>query len=476
MTKRAVTNPLVAARFVVVALGALVTILNGESRAAATLVVAFTATYLIVRLLQAPGVHALLADVILSAIVLALPTTAFSPAFFAVPLVSLWALARRSTRWAVPAGLTYIAIIWVQTYLLWSGVGVRYVAMATLFAVAIMASSRRLTRSHAGPDAFAYSLLNQVRDLSATLEQDPSLVGRQMLQVIRPYTSAERLMIHGTQGDVIATLGMSPMDEDWDVNQSEGELPVILDGKVIATVYADRPIESNSLVTDLLAEQAWVLGTSLAYADIRSMASDAERSRLAREMHDGIAQDVASLGYAIDDLISDAPEEMRVRLRELRAHLTRVVSDLRLSIFELRGRDNGLGLSAALSTLVERVQQSVPFEIHLRMDESSARFPRGVEDELLRIAQEALTNAKRHSQAKNVWVTAHLRPPIADLTIEDDGVGLTRGREDSFGIDVMRERATVINGSFTIRDRFGGGTVVAVRVDPLEVSPNTSSG
>ena len=100
--------------------------------------------------------------------------------------------------------------------------------------------------------------------------------------------------------------------------------------------------------------------------------------------------------------------------------------------------------------------------VHLVLDESSHRLPIEMEAEMLRIAQEAITNARRHARARNLWVTCRVSPPRAFLRVADDGRGLGRGRPDSFGMEIMRERAVRIGAVMTCRSRVGGGTVIEV--------------
>ena len=126
----------------------------------------------------------------------------------------------------------------------------------------------------------------------------------------------------------------------------------------------------------------------------------------------------------------------------LRGELTRIISELRLSIFDLRSEvlaSNSLG--AALSDHVRTVGATSDLTVHIELDESPQRLRTEAEAELLRIAQEAITNVRKHSGAQNLWVTVRTAPPSALLRIEDDGLGLGPGRADSYGMEIMRERA-----------------------------------
>ncbi|MFM7597841.1 MAG: sensor histidine kinase, partial [Actinomycetota bacterium] len=105
------------------------------------------------------------------------------------------------------------------------------------------------------------------------------------------------------------------------------------------------------------------------------------------------------------------------------------------------------------------------------LDEDETRLPPGVAPEILRIAQEAVANARRHSQARTLWVTYRVTEGGAFLRVADDGRGIPegRGRPDSFGLQIMRERAARIGASLTVKRRSPNGTVV-------ELSLQTGSG
>ena len=197
-------------------------------------------------------------------------------------------------------------------------------------------------------------------------------------------------------------------------------------------------------------DHALRLDTALAFDEVRSLATMEERQRLAREIHDGVAQEIASLGYAVDELLAHATSDgQRRRLHALRNELSRVVSELRLSIFDLRSAISG-GLGSALSDYVREVGARSGMTVHLTLDEASTRLRSEVETELLRIAQEAITNARKHSAAENLWVDCRIRPPYARIQVADDGRGLGAKREDSYGIGIMRERAERISADLDI--------------------------
>jgi signal transduction histidine kinase len=249
-------------------------------------------------------------------------------------------------------------------------------------------------------------------------------------------------------------------------------LPVLMGARVVAVVVltAHGSIDDDEL--ELCRKAIAVAGPRLASAllfdDVRHLATEDERMRLAREIHDGIAQDMASVGYALDDIAGDADSATAARLASLREHLGGLVSDLRLSIFDLRaGVDESVGLARTLGDYVQRVGPQAGLIVHVSMNESPHRLPVATEVELLRIVQEAVTNVRKHARAKNLWLTVEVDPPRAHVTVTDDGRGLQPRRLDSVGIQGMHERADRIGGRLSVRNRSdGSGTVVDVVIDP----------
>jgi signal transduction histidine kinase len=210
------------------------------------------------------------------------------------------------------------------------------------------------------------------------------------------------------------------------------------------------------------------LETALTFDDIRRTVTTDERHRLAREIHDGVAQELASLGYEIDEARSMTTDpDVSGALDNLRRSASRMVSELRLSIFDLRsGVNETAGLGAALSDYLRGLGTRSHLTVHLSLDETPTRLSPVVEAELFRIAQEAITNARKHSAARNLWVTCRVNPPAAHIEIIDDGRGISRGAsEASYGLKIMQERAQRIDACLRVTARdVHRGTRVTVSV------------
>lgn len=373
-----------------------------------------------------------------------------------------------------------------------------------LFTVAVgllAAWVRRLElRPSPKPDpsyAAAYRLLSQLRYVSRQLSGglDPVTLAQGTLQTLQERLSPNRsacLVRPSDNGHLVAVAALGEGARQWCATLEEDTLvqetwlaaALTTSGRhrngaaftaglplrmgvrtfgVIALQWDAAVPDRASLlgVQTALDESALRLGTGLLFSEIRDIATAEERRRLAREIHDGIAQELASLGYAIDDLAARLPETSQVQVARLRGELSRIVGELRLSIFDLRsGVEDAGGLGTAISDYVQQVGATSDLRVHLVLDEGQGRLPQMVEAELFRIVQEAVTNVRRHADAQNLWVTCTIDPPNVQVAVEDDGCGLGDARWDSFGLTIMKERAARVGGKLKIMEREPGGTRV----------------
>jgi PAS domain S-box-containing protein len=194
---------------------------------------------------------------------------------------------------------------------------------------------------------------------------------------------------------------------------------------------------------------------------------EAERHRLARDLHDGVLQDLsyttAAMGLIMLDVegTSQEGELQRVidAVQRAAQGLRDVVNDLRLE------EEQDRPLPELVESLVQRNRAMAHgCEISLEVGEGFPPAPLGmVGTEMLRIIQEALTNARRHSGARNVIVS--LRAEEGELVAEvaDNGQGFGAGTVPGVGLESMRERAVVLGGKLEINSEVGQGTRVFLR-------------
>lgn len=229
---------------------------------------------------------------------------------------------------------------------------------------------------------------------------------------------------------------------------------------------------------DTVDDYAMGLDTALFIQHVRSSATSEERHRLAREIHDGVAQRIVALGYLADDVsVLAEGQEARQALASLRAQIEWVAGELRMLFMDLRDdsfADLDVGISAALETVLRELGRRSELRTHTRLDERGGRLPRETEREVLKIAQEAISNAHAHARAINLWVTLVSDGQRLRLLVEDDGVGRAVPRPGHFGLQGMRERAERIGAELAIDARPDGGTAVTLVIGATR--PATTQG
>jgi signal transduction histidine kinase len=188
-----------------------------------------------------------------------------------------------------------------------------------------------------------------------------------------------------------------------------------------------------------------------------------ERRRIARDLHDGLAQELAFIVAQAPRMAGSADDPASVRLAEAAAS---ALEESRLAI-GLLGDDSEESLGRALRRTGERLARRTGGVVRIDIQESVAVDPAAHSD-LLRIAREAATNAFRHGNATQVSISL-TRGDAVVLRIADDGVGfvpedVTSGLFSGFGLTSMRERAERAGGQLRVRSQPGRGTVIEVRI------------
>lgn len=208
---------------------------------------------------------------------------------------------------------------------------------------------------------------------------------------------------------------------------------------------------------------------------IWQMAVTEERNRLAREIHDSLVQAFAGIVLHTEALGSSlGANNLRSRraLSQIQQLARSGLNEARRSIRALRpkmleGRTLAEALEAAAEHLCEAgifcslIQRGIVFTL-----------PADVQNEMFRIAQEAMTNVSKHARAKSVWVILEFKPHQVILTIQDDGIGFAtvnvpRSR-CGYGMTTMRERARRIGGWLKIESPATGGTAIRVEMPLAE--------
>jgi signal transduction histidine kinase len=205
---------------------------------------------------------------------------------------------------------------------------------------------------------------------------------------------------------------------------------------------------------------------------------EAERKRIARDLHDGPLQDFSYTAAALGMIMLQAEDtELEERLQAAvdavrhGAHgLREVVSDLRIDVEE------GQPFAEMVRSVVGRNRMmSRNAEVSLEVGEGVPSTPLGdTGTQVSRIIQEALTNARRHSGAKRISVSLRMEGRYLLAEVSDDGVGLDSDASPGVGLDSMRERTALIGAHLEIESEEGLGTVVRLKVPLVPLRGGTS--
>jgi signal transduction histidine kinase len=239
-----------------------------------------------------------------------------------------------------------------------------------------------------------------------------------------------------------------------------------------------RPVHVDLLST-LATAAALAVRNAQLYARSEDAAITEERTRIAREIHDGLAQDLSYLVLKIraaQKLLSQGKDrELNKELKDISDQLRRDMRDVRHIIFALRPLDiETLGFLPALKKFVKEFGQANEIEMQFTIQGDADRLSPKLETALFRLTQEALNNVRKHARAKHVWIELDLdlaERKAAALAVRDDGGGFhvtealaaARAR-GSVGLVQMRERAERAGGTFALESRPGEGTRIQARL------------
>ncbi len=260
-------------------------------------------------------------------------------------------------------------------------------------------------------------------------------------------------------------------------------VPVVFKGRTVGNLYltdkegaGEFSTEDEELLTMFATQAAIAIENARLYDQVQSLAVRTERERIAREMHDNLAQVlsyVTTKTQAIREFLETGRvEEARVQLQQLEQAAQEVYADVREAILGLRTTiGKGRGLFSVLQEYLQRFaeQTGIQTELIVTPQEEAFALDPKAELQLLRIIQEALTNVRKHAHARRAWVHFTLDGQWAVITIEDDGHGFDvarpqRGPWPCFGLQTMRERAEAVGGSLEVESRPGQGTRVTARI------------
>lgn len=289
---------------------------------------------------------------------------------------------------------------------------------------------------------------------------------------------------HANDRLFVANLEVSQRVDIWcdeRSGRSYVNIPLRSKGRIVGTMalitHARQPLTRRAV--DVLKAVGHEIGIAInnaqLYRQVRHLAVLEERDRLAREMHDSLAQ---ALGYlnlqaslTQEQIARGRMDEAEASLVEFKELAKATYTDVREAIFSLRTtKFTKTGLVPVLEEYLAEYRAHYGVDARLQVDgDASSQFAPEVALQLLRVIQEALSNVRKHAQARQAWVRFEQQADAVTVTIEDDGrgfdlAGTGSGGRQHFGLDIMRERAEVAGGCLNVYSQPDQGTRVVVHV------------
>jgi nitrate/nitrite-specific signal transduction histidine kinase len=248
----------------------------------------------------------------------------------------------------------------------------------------------------------------------------------------------------------------------------------------MARVTADLYSETDLIWLECLADQITIaIKHGLVTSQLQMLSVTEERTRIAREMHDGLAQVLGYLNLQVQTLEAllqqGKLDKLQDKLGEMRKAVKLAHADVRENILSLRTTlDDKKGLIQAVDEYLNEfgIQTMIDARF-LNEIVGAVNLPSIAEVQLVYILQEALSNVRKHAQASRVTVrlfkTGNTREESINLQVCDDGIGFSSSESKlSFGLQTMRERAHSVNGEFVVQSQPGKGTQIECRLPCLQ--------
>jgi signal transduction histidine kinase len=206
----------------------------------------------------------------------------------------------------------------------------------------------------------------------------------------------------------------------------------------------------------------------------------AERNRMARDIHDTLAQGLTGIIVQLEAAKAAAGQHDKLGITthiERASELARSsLGEARRSVRALRPRQFGQGpLGIAINDLLRSICDNTGLQVHFHLEGENRLLPSNWNEELLRISQEALTNAIKHANATSFQVVLKFESDLVQLQLADNGIGFdTSVQYEGFGIVGMKERVERMNGRFSICSKLGSGTEIQVSLTESTHSQSTA--
>ncbi|ATM96099.1 nitrate/nitrite sensor protein NarX [Yersinia frederiksenii] len=254
----------------------------------------------------------------------------------------------------------------------------------------------------------------------------------------------------------------------WSLSDKLGQY-----GLLLAKLPSDKPLNSDQqqLVNMLVEQLTSTLALESQARHQQQLLLMEERSAIARELHDSIAQSLSCLKIQVSCLQMQSPdlaEPSKLLVQQMRDELNTAYRQLRELLTTFRLKLNEATLQAALQTLVNEFSERAGLPIAFNFNLPSGLIPDHQAIHMVNIAREALNNIYKHAHASEATVSVTVEAGEVIMSIIDNGCGIDQASErpNHYGLIIMQDRAASLNGHCVIRQRDEGGTEVRVRFTP----------
>lgn len=256
----------------------------------------------------------------------------------------------------------------------------------------------------------------------------------------------------------------------------------------ISRAHSDGQLYMTVILRDLTAQIKAQNELDHARAELRALsiasqtAREEEKSRIARELHDELGQNLTALKMDLSWLETHTANDVAARVLRIRAMQSvldstvvatrRIAADLRPMMLD------DLGLKAALEWLTQDFSHRVSMPHVLVVDDEVSELDAGVQSALYRAVQECLTNISRHAQATQVNIRIQVNGSSVTLQVHDNGIGMSdaaRSKRGSFGLIGMRERIYILGGTVAIDSLPGQGTHITIDLPRTSLTQDMST-
>lgn len=254
-------------------------------------------------------------------------------------------------------------------------------------------------------------------------------------------------------------------------------LPIVYEERIVGDLYltdknGGEPFtrQDEEMLSTLAAHAAIAIENARLYGQVQDLAVLEERDRIGMDLHDGVIQSLYATGLTLENALEDLdenPGEVRPQLQKVIRDLNQTISDIRSYIFSLRPTVLAeTDLAGACGALLRELKVNALLEVELIEEQDACRgLTLDQVAALYHVAQESLTNVRKHAQARSVSAHLEQQDGMFKLTITDDGVGFDPTASGAGqGLENMRERLAAMGGRLQVESRNGRGTRLTAEV------------